>query len=38
MTTTNVDDEASGASARHFYIVSRNGDDDNGNKDNKRQR
>ncbi len=29
--TTNVDDKASGASAWHFYIVSRSGDDDNNN-------
>jgi hypothetical protein len=29
MTTTNVDDEASCASARHFHIASRDGNDDN---------
>ena len=29
MMTTNVDDKASGASAQHFHIVSRNSDDDN---------
>jgi hypothetical protein len=28
MTTTNVDDEALGASARHFYIASRDGNND----------
>jgi hypothetical protein len=31
MMTTNVDDKASGASARHFHIASRSGDDDNNN-------
>jgi hypothetical protein len=29
MMTTNVDDKASGMSARHFHIVLRNSDDDN---------
>jgi hypothetical protein len=29
MMTTNVDDNVSGASARHFHIASRSGDDDN---------
>jgi hypothetical protein len=33
----NVDDKASGASARHFYIASRDGNDDSnyGNDDDK---
>jgi hypothetical protein len=31
MMTTNVDDKASGASARHFHIASRSSDDDNNN-------
>jgi hypothetical protein len=37
MMTTNVNDEASGASARHFYIALRNGNDDSnyGSDDNK---
>jgi hypothetical protein len=37
MTTTNVGDEALGASAQHFYITSRNGNNDSncGNDDNK---
>jgi hypothetical protein len=29
MTTANVDDEALGVSARHFYIALRNSNDDN---------
>ncbi len=35
MTPTNVDNEASGASARHFYNASHDGDDDSnyGNDD-----
>ncbi len=37
MTTMNVDNEALCASARHFHIASRDGDDDNnyGNEVNK---
>jgi hypothetical protein len=31
MMMTNVDDKASGASARHFHIASRSGDKDNNN-------
>jgi len=31
MMTTNVDDKASGESARHFHITSRSGNDDNNN-------
>ena len=31
MMTTNVDDKASGVSARHFHIASRTGNDDNNN-------
>jgi hypothetical protein len=39
MMTTNVDDKASGASARHFHIASRSGHDSNyGNDDDKCQR
>ena len=36
MMTTKVDDKASGASARHFHIVLRNGNNDSnyGNDDN----
>jgi hypothetical protein len=31
MMTMNVDNKASGASARHFHIASCSGDDDNNN-------
>jgi 5-hydroxyisourate hydrolase-like protein (transthyretin family) len=31
MMTTNVDDKASGASAQHFHIALRSGNDDNIN-------
>ncbi len=39
MTMTNVNNEASGTSAQHFYIASRDGNDDNnyGNDDDKCQ-
>ena len=33
MMTTNVNDNALGASARHFHIVSRSGNDNNNNVD-----